>query len=86
MPVTSAATMYAVLLMAASHYCAINPSKAGRINLLALKARALKEINAALPSEDRAKSDAMIGAVAKMAAHAFAPAPTHDAARTRRGR
>lgn len=66
---TEAATMYAVLLMAASHYCIVNPSQAALIDLLALKARALSEINTALASPNRAISDAMIGAVAKMAAY-----------------
>lgn len=66
---TEAATMYAVLLMAASHFCIVNPSKAVLIDLLALKARALSEINAALAKPNRAVTDAMIGAVAKMAAY-----------------
>jgi len=66
---TEAATMYAVLLMAASHYCIMNPSKAALIDLLAIKARALAEINAALTNPNRAVTDAMIGAVAKMAAY-----------------
>lgn len=67
--VTEAATMYAVLLMAASHYCVMNPSKAALYDLLALKARALSEINAAMSQPGRAITDAMIGAVAKMAAY-----------------
>lgn len=66
---TEAATMYAVLLMAASHYCIVNPSQAAVIDLLALKARALSEINNALANPDRAITDAMLGAVAKMAAY-----------------
>lgn len=61
--------MYAVLLMAASHYCIVNPSKAALIDLLALKARALFEINAELAKPDAEVSDVMIGAVAKMAAY-----------------
>lgn len=67
--VTNAATMYAVLLMAAAHYCAVNPSKVAVYDLLALKARALREINAAMTKSDVAVTDAMIGAVAKMAAY-----------------
>lgn len=39
------------------------------IDLLALKARALSEINTALATPDRAITDAMIGAVAKIAAY-----------------
>lgn len=66
---TEAATMYAVLLMAASHYCIVNPTKAALIDLLALKARALTEINAALASPERAITDSMIGAVMKIAAY-----------------
>lgn len=66
---TDAATMYSVLLMAASHYCIVNPDPTATIDLLLLKARALAEINAGLASEKRATTDAMIGAVAKMAAY-----------------
>jgi len=62
-------TMYAVLLMAASHYCAVNPHSANLIDLLYLKSRALTEINAALRDPKRATSDAVIGAVMKMAAY-----------------
>ena len=62
-------TMYAVLLMAASHYCAVNPQSANLIDLLYLKSRALTEINAALRDPKRATSDAIIGAVMKMAAY-----------------
>lgn len=61
--------MYAVLLMAASHFAIVNPAQGALIDLLALKARALSEINAALVNPQRAVSDAMIGAVAKMAAY-----------------
>ncbi|KAM0723932.1 hypothetical protein Q7P37_000923 [Cladosporium fusiforme] len=62
-------TMYAVLLMAASHYCAINPHSSNLIDLLYLKSRALNEINSALRDPKRATSDAIIGAVMKMAAY-----------------
>ena len=62
-------TMYAVLLMAASHYCAVNPHSANLIDLLYLKSRALTEINIALRDPKRATSDAVIGAVMKMAAY-----------------
>jgi hypothetical protein len=62
-------TMYAVLLMAASHYCAVNPHSANLIDLLYLKSRALTEINIALRDQERATSDAVIGAVMKMAAY-----------------
>lgn len=62
-------TMYAVLLMAASHYCAINPHSANLIDLLYLKSKALTEINIALRDPKRATSDAIIGAVMKMAAY-----------------
>lgn len=61
--------MYAVLLMGASHFCTVNPSKAALFDLLALKARALSEINAGLADPKKATSDAMIMAVAKMAAY-----------------
>ena len=62
-------TMYAVLLMAASHYCAVSPPSANLIDLLYLKSRALTEINIALRDPKRATSDALIGAVMKMAAY-----------------
>lgn len=64
-------TMYAVLLMAASHYCAVSPpQKASQIDLLCLKSRALQEINKAMRHADprHALSDTVIGAVMKMAA------------------
>ncbi|KAF2726182.1 hypothetical protein K431DRAFT_214139 [Polychaeton citri CBS 116435] len=66
---TEPATFYAVLLMAASHYCAIQPEANHIIDLLNLKTRALKAINVAIMDPKRAKSDATIGAVAKMAAY-----------------
>lgn len=66
---TEAATMYAVLLMAASHFCAINPSQAALFDLVYLKGRALAAIQAALLRPDKAVTDAIIGAVAKMAAY-----------------
>ena len=62
-------TMYAVLLMAASHYCAVSPHSANLIDLLYLKSKALTEINIALRDPKRATSDALIGAVMKMAAY-----------------
>lgn len=62
-------TMYAVLLMAASHYCAVSPTSANLIDLLYLKSRALNEINKALRDPKRATTDAVIGAVMKMAAY-----------------
>lgn len=65
-------TMYAVLLMAASHFCALHPPHlANRIDLLYLKSRALDEINKALRDSDsqRATRDAVVGAVMKMAAY-----------------
>lgn len=61
--------MYAVLLMAASHFCIVNPSKAALVDLLYSKARALTEINAGIADPNRSTSDAMIGAVVKMAAY-----------------
>ncbi|EME48466.1 hypothetical protein DOTSEDRAFT_18997 [Dothistroma septosporum NZE10] len=61
--------MYAVLLLGASHYCVVNASKAKLIDLLALEARALKEINASLTDFQTSLTDAMIMAVADMAAY-----------------
>ena len=61
--------MYAVLLMAASHFAVVNPSQGILIDLLAIKSRALREINNALKHSTRATTDALIGAVAKMAAY-----------------
>jgi hypothetical protein len=63
-----AAPMYAVLLMSASHYACVNPTGAALIDLLHLKARALKEINNTLADPKRGVSDAMIAAVSKIAA------------------
>lgn len=65
-------TMYATLLMAASHYCAVSPPQAkGQIDLLCLKSRALHEINKAMrhPDPCYALSDGVIAAVMKMAAY-----------------
>lgn len=65
-------TMYAVLLMAAAHFCVLNPPHlTARINLLSLKSRALREINKAVrhPDLNQATNDAAIGAVMKMAAY-----------------
>ncbi|KAF2212296.1 hypothetical protein CERZMDRAFT_97573 [Cercospora zeae-maydis SCOH1-5] len=62
--------MYAVLLlMTASHYCVMNPHNASRIDLLALKARPLSEINLEMRKPDVCISDGVVGAVAKMAAY-----------------
>lgn len=80
MAMVSPATMYAVLLMAASHYCrAFHPE--GNVGgddslvispqvIFMLKARALDEINRCLRSDDIriAVGDSTIGAVAKLAA------------------
>lgn len=66
---THPSTMYAVLLMGASHFCIMNPEKGSLIDLLALKARALKEINSALADPKEAVTDAVIMAVAKIAAY-----------------
>lgn len=65
-------TMYATLLMAASHYRAVSPLQATRqIDLLCIKSRALHEINKAMrhPDPCHALSDAVIAAVMKMAAY-----------------
>ena len=64
-----AAPMYAVLLMSASHYAIVNPKGAALIDLLHLKARALAEINKTLADPKRGISDAMLAAVAKVAAY-----------------
>jgi hypothetical protein len=64
-----AAPMYAVMLMSAAHYAIVNPKGAALIDLLHLKARALAEINNCLIDPKRGVSDAMIAAVAKMAAY-----------------
>lgn len=61
--------MYAVLLMGASHFCVVNPSRASLIDLLAIKARALTEVNKALADPNKATTDATIMAVAKLAAY-----------------
>lgn len=66
---TEAATMYAVLLMGASHFCVVNPEQGSLIDLLALKSRALQEINSALADPKKAVTDAVIMAVAKIAAY-----------------
>ena len=61
--------MYAVMFTAASHLCTVSPDKARSINILAMKVNALSEINAALLDPKRATSDALLGAVGKMAAY-----------------
>jgi hypothetical protein len=66
---TEPATMYAALLMAASHYAVVNPSKENKRNAELLRARAIHEIIAVVSEPGRAITDAMIGAVAKMAAY-----------------
>ena len=60
---------YAILLLSASNYCAMDPSQVGVIDLLALKARALSEINTALADPTRRVTDALIGAVTKVASY-----------------
>ncbi|EMC99477.1 hypothetical protein BAUCODRAFT_50852, partial [Baudoinia panamericana UAMH 10762] len=66
---TEASAMYAVLLMGASHFAVVQPTKNATLDLLHLKARALTEINLALADQKRATSDALISAVMKMAAY-----------------
>lgn len=66
--VTDPASMYAILLMSASHRLTLLPSASSYSSLLALKSRALSAVNAALACPSRRTSDATIGAVAKLAA------------------
>ncbi|QIX02134.1 hypothetical protein AMS68_007651 [Peltaster fructicola] len=69
MAMEESATMYAILLMAASHYSAIIPGSIKANDLVYLKSRAISSINQGIRDPKRATSDAMIGAVMKMAAY-----------------
>lgn len=69
MAMEESATMYAVLLMAASHYSAIQPGSIRPNDLVYLKSKAITSINQGIRDPKRATSDAMIGAVMKMAAY-----------------
>ena len=74
MVITSPATLYIVLLTAASHYAASNsllPRNHIQSILLHLKQQTLTSINALIRAtpKDEPMSDAIIGAVAKMASY-----------------
>ncbi|KAL9125854.1 MAG: hypothetical protein Q9217_004999 [Psora testacea] len=74
MVITSPATLYVVLLTAASHYTGFNsllPQKHIQSTLLHLKQQTLTSINALIRStpKDEPMSDSIIGAVAKMASY-----------------
>jgi hypothetical protein len=64
---TEAATFQVIMLLAASHFASLRPSKAHGPSLLQLKAKALSLIGPALAAEG--PNDQLIGAVAKMASY-----------------
>jgi len=66
---TDPAPLHAVMLMAASHYGNVRGSRAHTIDLLQLRGMAIREINDALADSQRATSDQLIAAVAKMASY-----------------
>ncbi|KAK0387681.1 hypothetical protein NLU13_3926 [Sarocladium strictum] len=67
---TEAASFYAILLLSASNIAALRHDNSSAYNVLQLKANAIASINDAFCSGDRTRvSDAMIGAVAKMASY-----------------
>lgn len=66
---TDAAPLHAVMLMAASHYSHVRGPRSHTIDLLQLRGMAIREINGALEDPQRATSDQLIAAVAKMASY-----------------
>ena len=66
---TDAAPLHAVMLMAATHYGNVRGSRSHTIDILQLRGMAIAEINRALKDPQRATSDQVIAAVAKMASY-----------------
>lgn len=66
---TDAAPLHAVMLLASSHYGKVRDSRLHAIDLLQLRGMAIREINGALEDPNRATSDQLIAAVAKMASY-----------------
>lgn len=66
---TDRASLHAVMLMAASHYTNVKGPRSHSIDLLQLRGMAIREINDALEDPQRATSDQLIAAVAKMASY-----------------
>ena len=66
---TDPAPLHAVMLMAASHYGNVRGSRSHTIDILQLRGMAIREINGALEDPQRATSDQLIAAVAKMASY-----------------
>ncbi|TKA25889.1 hypothetical protein B0A50_05644 [Salinomyces thailandicus] len=66
---TDAATLHAVILVAASRYTRLHGPHSHAIELLQLRGMAIREINSALEDPKRGTSDQLITAVAKMASY-----------------
>lgn len=66
---TDAASLHAVMLMAASHYGNVRGSKSHTIDILSLRGMAIAEINRALVDPQRATSDQVIAAVSQIASY-----------------
>lgn len=64
---TGAATIQVILLLAASHFATLQPSREHGLDLLQLKSKAISLIGTALAAEG--PSDQLVGAVAKMASY-----------------
>ena len=66
---TDAASLHAVMLLAASHFSKVRGPRSHTIDLLQLRGMAIREINSALEDPRRATSDQLIAAVANMASY-----------------
>lgn len=66
---TDAASLHAVMLIAASHYGNVRGSKSHTIDILSLRGMAMAEINRALADPQRATSDQVIAAVSQVASY-----------------
>lgn len=65
--ISDVAIFHTIMLLSASNAASINPDLYSKSEVLRLKSDAILSINAALTSDRRWASDAMIGAIAKMA-------------------
>lgn len=66
---TDPAPLHAVMLMAAANYGNLRGSRSHTVDILQLRGMAIREINTALEDPNRATSDQLIAAVAKMACY-----------------
>jgi hypothetical protein len=67
MVLTEAATFQVIILLAASHFALLHPSRDHGLNLLQLKSKAISLVRNALAADG--PTDQLIGAVAKMASY-----------------